>query len=95
MQLSITIPTFSSNFAMLRKMDDGSTLSIAMKNGSMPLHGLDKNVFVFMVLARVFQSRAVFPETWVSRLPHFCYQQFWGTAASSPDGLGNNSCLQK
>ena len=95
MQLSITIPTFSSNCAVLRKMDDGSTLSIAMNNGSMPLHGLDKNVFVFLVLARVFQSRAVFPETWVSRLPHFCYQQFWGTAASSPDGLGNNSCLQK
>ena len=47
MQLSITITTFSSNCAMLRKMDDDSTLSIAMNNGSMPLHGLDKNVFVF------------------------------------------------
>ena len=62
MQLSITITTLSSNCAMLRKMDDDSTLSIAMNNGSMPLHGLDKNVFVFLVLARVFQSRAVFPE---------------------------------
>ena len=45
MQLSITITTFSSNCAMLRKMDDDSTLSIAMNNGSMPLHGLDKKVF--------------------------------------------------
>ena len=53
MQLSITITTFSSNCAMLRKMDDDSTVSIAMNNGSMPLHGLDKNVFVFLVLAKV------------------------------------------
>ena len=54
MQLSITITTFSSNFATLRKMDNDSALSIAMNNSSMTLHGLDKNVFVVLFLAMVF-----------------------------------------